>query len=187
MYLNVSSILRFAALAVAVGLSFAILRQQSTQRAPEPSRPLPPGYYLKAAVLQGTDITGQLLYNVAADLAEEHPKENQILLSKVRVNYRPTAEIPWDISSERGVALLDQSFIDLFGQVELASVPQPPETKTVIFTESLSLKPDQFVAETTERVRIEMGGRQLRATGLVAYLKDDRLELKSNVNGQFRP
>jgi lipopolysaccharide export system protein LptC len=51
----------------------------------------------------------------------------------------------------------------------------------------LRLKPDEFVAETPARVRVEMGGRQLRATGLIAYLKEDRLELQSNVNGQFRP
>ena len=187
MFYNVSGALRVLALVVAVALSFVVIRQQRTQPPLEPTRPLPPGYYLKAAVLAGTDITGQLLYNVAADLAEERPEENRILLSNVRVNYRPAAEVPWDIRSNSGVARLDESFIDLFGQVELASVPQPPETETVIFTDSLRLKPEEFIAETRERVRIEMGGRQLRATGLVAYLKDDRLELQSNVNGQFRP
>ena len=187
MYVNLSGAVRLVILVIAVAVSFAIVRQQRTREPPEPSRPLPPGYYLKAAVLAGTDAAGQLLYSIAADLAEEHPEENRILLSNVRVNYRPAAEVPWDISSTRGIAQLDQSFIDLFGAVALTSVPQPPETETQIFTTALRLKPEEFVAETQERVRIEMGGRQLRATGMIAYLKEDRLELKSNVNGSFRP
>ncbi len=187
MYLNLNSILRLAALLVAVALTWLIARQQRAELEPAPSRPLPPGYYLKSAVLAGTDINGKLLYNVAADLAEQQPQENRILLSNVRVNYRPAAQVPWDIRSQNGVADLDQAYMDLFGQVELTSAPQPPETKTMIFTNSLRLMPEEFIAQTPDRVRIQMGGRQLRATGLIAYLKDDRLELQSNVNGQFRP
>lgn len=187
MYLNLSNALRLAALALAVALTWSIARQQQTRQGLEPTRPLPPGYYLKSATLAGTDATGRLLYNIAAELAEERPDENRILLSNVRVNYRPAAQVPWDISSQSGVAQLDETYIDLFGQVELTSVPEPPETETIIFTDSLRLEPEQFVAQTTDRVRIQMGGRQLRATGLIAYLKDDRLELQSNVNGQFRP
>ena len=187
MYLNLSGALRLAALVLAVGLTWSITRQHRSETTPEPTRPLPPGYYLKSAVLVGTDTNGQLLYNVAAELAEERPEQNQVLLSNVQVNYRPAANIPWDISSQSGVAQMDQSYIDLFGQVELISVPEPAETETLIFTDTLRLEPENFVARTPDRVTIQMGGRQLRATGLVAYLKDDRLELQSNVNGQFRP
>ena len=187
MHLSVASVVRVVLLLVAVAVTWSIARQQRVEEAAEPVRPLPPGYYLKSAVLSGSDETGQLIYNVSAELAEERPAENRILLTKVRVDYRAEAQVPWKISSDTGIAQLDQSFIDLFGAVELSSAPLPPETRTVVFTDSLRLQPDQFIARTEDQVLIQMGGRELRATGMVAYLKDDRLELQSNVNGQFRP
>ncbi len=187
MHLSLSSVIRLTMLVMAVAVSFILIRQQRTPAPSEASRPLPPGYYLRSAVLAGTDAAGQLLYNISAELIEERPEDNRVLLSKVQVNYRPVAEVPWDVSSDNGVARMDESFIDLFGDVQLTSNPEPPETATIIRTDTLRLKPDEFVAETPDRVRVEMDGRQLRATGLVAYLKEDRLELQSNVNGQFRP
>jgi lipopolysaccharide export system protein LptC len=187
MHLSLAGVVRLVLLLAAVAITWSIARQQRVDAPDELARPLPPGYYLKSAVLSGTDGTGQLIYNVAAELAEERPTENRILLTNVRVNYRAAAQVPWDISSQNGIAQLDQSYIDLFGQVELTSAPQPPETETLIFTDAMRLRPEEFVAETAERVQIQMGGRELRATGLVAYLKEDRLELQSNVNGQFRP
>ena len=187
MNLNLSSAIRLTILVLAVAVSFALIRQQRAPAPAEVSRPLPPGYYLRSAVLAGTDATGQLLYNISAELIEERPEDDRVLLSNVQVNYRPAAEVPWDVSSDNGVARLNESFIDLFGEVRLTSNPEPPETATIIRTDTLRLKPDEFVAETPARVRVEMGGRQLRATGLIAYLKEDRLELQSNVNGQFRP
>jgi lipopolysaccharide export system protein LptC len=187
MNLSLASVLRVMILAVAVAITWFIARRQQVTEVPGPIRPLPPGYYLKSAVLSGTDASGQLIYNIAAELAEERPAENRVLLTQVRVNYRPETQVPWDVTSDRGIALLDQSTIELVGSVELSSAPLPPETETVVFTNSLRLKPDQFVAETEEPVRIQMGGRELRATGMIAHLKEDRLELQSNVNGQFRP
>ena len=43
------------------------------------------------------------------------------------------------------------------------------------------------MAETTARVQIRIGARSLTATGMLALLKENRLELKSNVSGKFVP
>ena len=63
-----------------------------------------------------------------------------------------------------------------------------PEAETIVIrTEKLTLNPDEYTASTEAQVQIQMGKQQLNATGLVAHLNEDRLELKSNVNGLFRP
>ena len=44
-----------------------------------------------------------------------------------------------------------------------------------------------LVAETDQRVQIRIGARSLTATGMLASLKDNELQLKSNVSGKFVP
>jgi LPS export ABC transporter protein LptC len=58
---------------------------------------------------------------------------------------------------------------------------------TEIRTEWLQLEPKDYKAETDSRVQIRIGARSLTATGMVALLRDNRLELKSNVSGKFVP
>ena len=56
-----------------------------------------------------------------------------------------------------------------------------------IRTQYLELDPERFVAETDQRVQLRIGARSLTATGMLASLHDDRIELKSNVSGKFGP
>ena len=58
---------------------------------------------------------------------------------------------------------------------------------TEIRTDYLELDPEKYIAETDERVQIRIGARSLTATGMLASLKEDQLQLKANVNGVFVP
>jgi len=58
---------------------------------------------------------------------------------------------------------------------------------TEIRTQYLEIYPEEFLAETDERVQIRIGPRSLTATGMLASLKDNQLKLKSNVRGKFAP
>ena len=58
---------------------------------------------------------------------------------------------------------------------------------TEIRTQYLEFEPDAYRAETDRRVQIRIGPRSLTATGMLALLQDNRLELKSNVSGKFVP
>ena len=52
---------------------------------------------------------------------------------------------------------------------------------TEIRTQYLELDPERYIAETEERVQIRIGARSLTATGMLASLNDNTVELKSNV------
>ena len=58
---------------------------------------------------------------------------------------------------------------------------------TEIRTQYLELDPENYRAETNERVQIRIGARSITATGMVASLQDNHLVLKSNVSGKFVP
>ena len=75
------------------------------------------------------------------------------------------------------------------GREVLESVVFSPndDEDTEIRTQYLELDPERYVAETDERVQIRFGIRSLTATGMLASLNDDRIELKSNVRGKIAP
>ena len=148
---------------------------------------LPLGYYLIDAEILGTDEEGRLLYKIWAGRAEERPDEERLSLSDVRIEYRPVENVPWLLTADSGEAPTDQSYIDLSGAVELANAPPDQEERILIKTEKLRFEPEIFVASTEEAVSLFFGAKRLDAVGIKVYLRDDRLELKSSVHGEFDP
>ena len=73
------------------------------------------------------------------------------------------------------------------GSVELRSKPSDGAAPTVIVTDRLRFTPDQFIAESAGPVELRLGDSVLNAVGLKAHLKDDSVELESEVHGQFAP
>jgi lipopolysaccharide export system protein LptC len=153
----------------------------------EQTSSVPQGYYLAGAVLLGTDETGKVIYEVAATRAEERPDQSELLLSSVRVQYRPATEVHWLLTASNGEAPTDGSYLILQGEVELASSPTDGSESTIIRTSRLLLEPQMYAAISEEPVSVFFGGERLDAVGMKAYLKDDRLELESNIHGQFLP
>ena len=188
MYLNARNTLGLAALAGATVLSWYWSREQPAD--PETNGnldSLPLGYYLTDATILGTDEEGRVLYRIWAGRAEERPAEERLLLSEVRVEYQPVADVPWRLTARSGEAPLDRSYLDLSEAVELAGEPRDGGARIVIRTQRLRLEPETFVATTEGPVSLFIDARRLEAVGMRADLKDDRLELESDVHGQFLP
>lgn len=144
------------------------------------------GYYLKSARILGTGKNGGLLYEIEADYAEQQP-DKRIEFKDVRVRYSPDSDIPWTVSADEATLREDSPRITLRGHVRASSNGDSADDETEIRTQYLELDPDRFVAETDQRVQIRMGARSLTATGMLASLNDDRIELKSNVRGKIAP
>jgi LPS export ABC transporter protein LptC len=144
------------------------------------------GFYLKNARILGTAPDGALLYEIEADHAEQMD-ENSVDFTNVRLLYAPEAEVPWTVVADNATIRNDERRVFLSGHVRAVSTSGPDRQETEIRTDYLELDPDSFVAQTEERVQIRIGERSLTATGMLASLDDDRLELKSNVSGKFLP
>jgi LPS export ABC transporter protein LptC len=188
MQANVKNLITMVVLTAAAGVSWYWSRAGTADNRPGELRDTSPlGYYLTDAEIVSADEDGHLLYKIWAGRAEERPNENRLYLRDVRVEYRPVENVPWFLTSDSGVAPADQSYIDLQGSVELASEPSDQGERTVIQTQALRFEPETFVATTKESVRLFVGEGQLDAVGIKVYLRDDRLELESNVHGEFNP
>lgn len=144
------------------------------------------GYYLKSARILGTGTDGQLLYELQAHEAEQ-VGTNQVSFTDVRLNYSPQSDVPWTIDADTATIHADEQRVRLEGHVRAISREGFSGSDTEIRTQYLEIYPEDFVAETNERVQIRIGERSLTATGMLASLKDNQVTLKSNVRGKFAP
>lgn len=143
------------------------------------------GYYLKSARILGTDEDGSLLYEIEAVHAEQMAKD-RIEFTDVRIRYSPDTEIPWIVHADEATLSEGNPRITLRGHVRAVGT-SGGDLDTEIRTQYLEFDPERFVAETEERVQIRIGARSLTATGMLASLNDNKVELKSNVRGKIAP
>lgn len=144
------------------------------------------GFYLKSARILGTDENGRRLYEIEADFAEQQPN-NEIEFQNVRIQYAPNADVPWTLNADTAIIGTDRRQVRLKGNVTAISNQGFSGEVTEIRTQYLEFEPDLFKAETDQRVQIRIGSRSLTATGMLALLQNNRLQLKSNVSGKFVP
>ena len=171
--------------AAALG-SWYLARQNQGQAAVEPADVTHRGYYLKSARILGTGEDGSLLYEIRAERAEQQDAE-RIAFTNVLINYSPASEVPWSVNADTATIAPEMNRVLLRGHVRAVSSQGFSGNDTEIRTQYLELDPEAYLAETDERVQIRIGARSLTATGMLASLKDNTLELKSNVSGKFVP
>ena len=173
-------------LAAAIG-SWYLAKSRADQDTAERSvDPVHRGFYLKSARILGTGPEGNLLYEIRAQHAEEQ-LDGSIEFTDVRLDYSPETEVPWTVNADSATILPVEQRVQLRGHVRAISSQGTSAGDTEIRTQYLELDPQRYVAETDERVQIRIGTRSLTATGMLASLNDNRLELKSNVSGKFVP
>ncbi len=142
------------------------------------------GYYLKHARILGTGENGSLLYEIEAEHAEQKA-DDRIEFTDVRIRYSPDSDVPWIVNADEATLRNNIPTITLRGHVQIVNHGESNDTE--IRTQYLELDPKEFIAETDDRVQIRIGERSLTATGMLASLHDDRIELKSNVRGKIAP
>jgi len=152
----------------------------------QPSDPVHRGYYLKHARILGTGENGSPLYEIEAERAEQGA-DDQVKFTEVRIRYSPDSDVPWIVNADEATLRDEVSTIVLRGHVQIVNRGNSKHNNTEIRTEYLELDPTEFIAETNERVQIRIGERSLTATGMLASLHDDKIELKSNVRGKIAP
>jgi len=145
------------------------------------------GYYLRGARMVGTDASGRAVYRILADRLEERPSEERLVLERVQVEYRPPGEMPWVITAGSGNATRDRSLLELKDGVDIRSQPTDGSPPVHVTTPALRFVPATSSAESDQRVVIDAGSWHLEGVGLNTRLKDNRVELESDVHGKFFP
>jgi LPS export ABC transporter protein LptC len=185
--MNARNITTFTALLfVAIGTWYLARSLQPTEIVETMADGAGDGFYVKSAQILGTDDEGQLLYEIEAEFVEQQ-ESNDIAMQNVQISYSAGSRVPWTITADEATISEDQSLLRLSGHVIAVSDAGSAEQITEIRTPQLDIEPTTYKAETDSRVQIRIGSRSLTATGMLALLQDNRLQLRSNVSGKFVP
>jgi lipopolysaccharide export system protein LptC len=147
-------------------------------------------FYLRNARVLGTNEQGRPLYEIEAEYAEQLPDE-KMQFQNVRITYSPEATVPWTLNADTAtvgsMTGTNQERVVLSGHVVAVSEEGFAGEVTEIRTPYLEFDPLTYRVETESRVQIRVGSRSVTATGMLALLQENRLQLKSNVSGKFVP
>jgi LPS export ABC transporter protein LptC len=157
---------------------------QATTGPPQDERPAPLGYYLRNAVIMGTDADGAVAYRIFAARVEQAAERDDLVLTDVRVEYDAREDIAWLVTAARAAARDGGAELDLYGGVRLATRPDKSADAIVIETQQLLFAPETYLAIATMPVSVTRGSGELRSSSMSADLKSDRIDLEE-VHGQF--
>jgi LPS export ABC transporter protein LptC len=143
------------------------------------------GYSAHQAKLVTTGVDGLPLYTLNAATIRQLPNEGQVQLTQVQMSFRDAAGNPWTASADHGELQQPGEQVQLSGNVHVSGTVAGASGDAQIFSTALSVDVRTDVVSTKDPVRLLWSGRELDSTGLIANLKDHRVELESAVHGSF--
>jgi LPS export ABC transporter protein LptC len=146
-----------------------------------------PGYAARNARLIQTGPDGEPLYTLDAAQIRQEPNEGRVDMLQVQLGFRDAAGNNWTARGAHGAMGQDTGLIELDGAVHVTGIVPGTQDSTDISSERLSFDTNAQLVTTHDPVQIIMSGRLLEAQGLVANLKERRVQLESAVHGSFLP
>jgi len=141
-------------------------------------------YYVDNAHTREWDEAGMLKRTITATKIEHDPQaEVNYLTYPKSISFRSDRS-QVQITSEKGVALDDNSRTDLAGNVIVHDNPTSASSVKLV-TERLSIYPKDDFAETDQPVTISSASGNLKGTGMDLHLEKQVLNLHSNVKGIY--
>lgn len=177
-----------AAVALVVGLVLLSGPQREavvTSTAAAPVRD--PGYAALDAHLVQTGADGQPLYSLNAARITQQPDADSVLLTQVQMGFRATSGEQWTARADHGELGQDSGVVELDGNVHVAGLLPGTQDEAEISTEHLSFDTRAQVATTPDPVTLTVSGQELHARGMLARLKEGRVQLESAVHGSYLP
>ncbi|MGH8169988.1 MAG: LPS export ABC transporter periplasmic protein LptC [Steroidobacteraceae bacterium] len=142
------------------------------------------GYSATDASLVETGADGRPIYTLNAATVRQLPNEGQVRLTQVQMSFRDADGNPWTVTADRGDLAQAAQQVQLSGNVHVSGI-LPASGAAQISTAALSVDIRRDIVSTQEPVQMIWSGRPLSAVGLIANLKDHRVQLESAVHGTF--
>ena len=144
-----------------------------------------PGYSAVKARLVQTGTDGKPIYTLNAAQIQQLPDNGLVELRQVELGFRDPSGNEWTARAAHGELAQNSGVVKLDGDVHIFGILPGTNDPTQIISEHLAYDTETQVVATRDPVTLVMSGRELKATGLVASLKDRRLQLESAVHGTF--
>lgn len=143
------------------------------------------GYSATGARVVETGTDGRPMYTLNAATIRQLPDEGQVRLTQVQMSFRDADGNPWTATADHGELEQAAQQVLLSGNVHVSGTLAGASGSAQISTTSLSVDIRGDVVSTKDPVQMLWSGRPLSSTGLIANLKDHRVQLESAVHGTF--
>jgi LPS export ABC transporter protein LptC len=172
------NLLLFLVLAATALMTWMLARNAERETISRPSSQdrAPQGYYMRDAVLYGTDENGVITFRVDATRVDHESSESDYGLEKVRVEYAEESGVSWRLTAERGQMTADRVELEL-QTVQLRAVARQSGKTFVFDARDLSVDLVAETATTDQRVQLQTGECESDARGLNVDLKGNTFEL----------
>ncbi|AIR88013.1 LPS export ABC transporter periplasmic protein LptC [Pseudomonas cremoricolorata] len=127
---------------------------------------------------------GKRQYEMTADRIEHVKVSEMTLVSKPDLQMYRGTTFPWHVQSERAEVNPDGTEVELIDSVRISRTDEQ-NRNTLITSTRMTVFPQKQYAQTEQAVRIDGAGGTTTGKGMKAYLKDGRMDLLSNVRGQY--
>ncbi|CAM3291279.1 LPS export ABC transporter periplasmic protein LptC [Pseudomonas floridensis] len=127
---------------------------------------------------------GSLQYDMTADRVEHVKATDVTLLTTPDLQMYRGTQFPWHVQSKQGEVSPGGDQVELIDSVRVARTDEKQRT-TIITSSRMTVFPQKQYAQTDQDVRIDAAGGVTTAKGMKAYLNDSRMDLLSNVRGQY--
>ncbi len=128
---------------------------------------------------------GTLAYRVDAEKITffQFERRDRADLTEPRILFYQEREPKWRTESRKGVAHNNGERVVLSGDVKINELPEPGGVR--LDTQTITIKPREEYAETDKVVTITAGPNVTTGKGLRAFLKEDRVEILSDVKSSY--
>jgi len=140
-------------------------------------------YAVNARSVQFTP-EGKLQYEMTADKVEHMKASDVTLVTTPDLHLYRGTQFPWHVQSKRAEVNPDGTEVELIDAVRVARTDER-KRDTIITTTRMTVFPQKEYAQTEQAVRLDGAGGTTTGKGMKAYLKEGRMDLLSNVRGQY--
>lgn len=136
------------------------------------------------------DAQGLPDYRLVADSITHYPEPRYDLIVSPKFDIYRDEETTWTITALDGRseqdAVREEQRVDLKNSVVIKGVDARGR-ELEIYTDTLSVYPESGNVATSSRVRIKSENSEITGNGMTANLDTSRIQLLSNVRGQYEP
>lgn len=143
------------------------------------------GYSARDARLVETGTDGLPLYTLNAAIIRQQPNEDLVRLTQVRMTFVDENGTPWTATADHGTLRRAAGKVRLTGNVHVFGTPPQAQAPAQITSDVLSVDLHRDLVTTRQPVTMLWAGTVLKSIGLIANLKDYRVQLESQVHGTF--
>ena len=144
-------------------------------------------YTMDTFTVTEMNAAGDTRYRLQAESMEHYADDGSARLIRPQVRFFSRERVPWTLVADEGTVSANSNEIHLNGAVLIERPASATQALLRLTTSNVLIYPHDEVAETREHVMLQDPLNTTRAVGMRVQMKDERVQLLSQVQGRYAP